>query len=169
MSMDKTLILDSSTSTLVNESTIDHHSLKSMNSSSNLMQGATATRSYRMINYEDVRHVKTTKDFYDDFQTIDWLKDLKADRERHQSLREHRGCLRKMRTMIDAWSGWVLVFFVGALAGLLAGVVDIGTNWIGSLREGICLEAFWLDREHCCWSSINVTFDSVQNLLKVIL
>lgn len=60
----------------------------------------------------------------------------------------------------DAWSGWVCVLLVGLLSGCVAGVIDIGASWMTDLKLGICPQAFWLNREQCCWSSNETTFDS---------
>ncbi|CAF0877716.1 unnamed protein product [Didymodactylos carnosus] len=98
---------------------------------------------------------------YDDFQTIDWLKDLMRDRFRHRMLRSKRreSFLRKLLMYHDAWSGWLCVLLVGLSAGVIAAVIDIGTNWIIHLRNGICLNAFWLNREQCCWASKKLNYD----------
>lgn len=60
----------------------------------------------------------------------------------------------------DAWSGWVCVLLVGLFTGAVAGFIDIGASWMTDLKLGICPEAFWLNREQCCWSSNETTFDS---------
>ncbi|KAF8781587.1 H(+)/Cl(-) exchange transporter 3 like protein [Argiope bruennichi] len=41
--------------------------------------------------------------------------------------------------------------------GSVAGFIDIGEGWMKDLKEGICPDAFWLNKEQCCWSS-NETF-----------
>lgn len=46
--------------------------------------------------------------------------------------------------------------------GACAGVIDIGTSWMFDLKEGLCVEAFWLNREHCCWIGNDTTFDPEQ-------
>jgi len=46
------------------------------------------------------------------------------------------------------------------MTGVCAAVVDIGATWMSDLKEGVCLEAFWLNREHCCWAANDTTFDS---------
>lgn len=60
----------------------------------------------------------------------------------------------------DAWSGWLCVLLVGLASGAVAGFIDIGASWMTDLKLGICPEAFWLNREQCCWSSNETTFDS---------
>lgn len=46
------------------------------------------------------------------------------------------------------------------MTGCLAGVIDIGASWMTDLKFGICPQAFWLNREQCCWSSNETTFDA---------
>ena len=45
------------------------------------------------------------------------------------------------------------------LAGVCAAVIDIGTSWMFDLKEGVCMDAFWLNREQCCWIANDTTFD----------
>jgi hypothetical protein len=61
----------------------------------------------------------------------------------------------------DAWSGWVCVLMVGVAAGTVASVIDIGASWMVDLREGICPQAFWLNKEQCCWASNETFFDDI--------
>lgn len=60
----------------------------------------------------------------------------------------------------DASSGWVCVLLVGLFTGCVAGVIDIGASWMTDLKFGICPQAFWLNREQCCWSSNETSFVS---------
>lgn len=53
------------------------------------------------------------------------------------------------------------MLLVGLVTGCVAGVIDIGASWMTDLKFGICPQAFWLNREQCCWSSNETTqFDS---------
>lgn len=56
---------------------------------------------------------------YEDFHTIDWLRDIARDRMRHRQIqkRKEEGCLQEVYSAHDAWSGWICVLFVGCLAG----------------------------------------------------
>ena len=38
-------------------------------------------------------------------------------------------------------------------------MIDIGTSWMFDLKEGVCMDAFWLNREQCCWVANDTTFD----------
>lgn len=91
---------------------------------------------------------------YDDFQTIDWQRDITRDRNRHRYIVRSKGnsYLSMLRSTHDAWAGWLCVLIVGILAGAVAGVIDIGAGWMKDLKEGLCPGAFYLNREQCCWS-----------------
>ena len=56
---------------------------------------------------------------YDDFHTIDWLRDIARDRMRHRHIVKKRqeGCWEQLKGAHDAWSGWVCVLLVGVAAG----------------------------------------------------
>ncbi|CAF1650878.1 unnamed protein product, partial [Didymodactylos carnosus] len=100
---------------------------------------------------------------YENFETIDWLKDLMRNRIRHRILRSQRrdSCRKRFLYYYDAWSGWICVLLVGISA--VAGFVDIGAKWMSHWRTGVCKKAFWLNREQCCWGSTDVHFDEVHN------
>ena len=43
---------------------------------------------------------------------------------------------------------------------MFAAIIDIGATWMSDLKEGICLDAFWFNREQCCWSNNSTSFDT---------
>ncbi|XP_013162103.1 PREDICTED: H(+)/Cl(-) exchange transporter 5 isoform X2 [Papilio xuthus] len=98
---------------------------------------------------------------YDDFHTIDWQRDIARDRMRHRYIVKKRqdSIWDLIKGAHDAWSGWVCVLLVGVCTGVVAGVIDIGASWMTDLKFGICPQAFWFNREQCCWSSDEMTFD----------
>lgn len=106
-----------------------------------------------------------TRTHYDDFHTIDWLKDLARDRFRHRVIQQKKkeSIWQQIITLHDSWSGWICVLLVGLSSGLVAAVVDIGSNWITHIKDGICVNAFWLNKPQCCWASKNVTYDHYNN------
>ncbi|XP_050301056.1 H(+)/Cl(-) exchange transporter 5 isoform X2 [Anthonomus grandis grandis] len=91
---------------------------------------------------------------YDDFHTIDWQRDIAKDRMRHRHIvkKKQDSIWHLIEGAHDAWSGWVCVLLVGVCTGAVAGVIDIGASWMTDLKFGICPQAFWLNREQCCWS-----------------
>ncbi|XP_054723401.1 H(+)/Cl(-) exchange transporter 5-like isoform X2 [Uloborus diversus] len=96
---------------------------------------------------------------YDDFHTIDWQRDLSRDkyRQRYISRKMEESTWNLLKGYFDKASGWICVFLVGISAGSVAGFIDVAETWMKDLKEGICLQAFWFNKEQCCWLS-NTTF-----------
>jgi chloride channel 3/4/5 len=104
------------------------------------------------------------KKYYDDFHTIDWVRDRNRDRLRHKRLNRDgqlswRGCTRKLW---DAGSGWLIVFLVGVSSGLLAGMIDVATEWFSDLKEGWCPSAGYYNRESCCWINNDTNLNQIE-------
>lgn len=97
---------------------------------------------------------------YDDFHTIDWLREMSRDKLRHRQIihNKRESAYKFFKGLHDAWSGWLVVLLVGLAAGTFAGVIDIVAKWMTDLKDGICAEKFFLNRESCCWVS-NATLD----------
>lgn len=58
---------------------------------------------------------------YDDFHTIDWLREMSRNRLRHRKIihYKHESLWSTMKSVHDALSGWLVVLFVGLAAGWL--------------------------------------------------
>ncbi|EHB09470.1 H(+)/Cl(-) exchange transporter 5 [Heterocephalus glaber] len=98
---------------------------------------------------------------YDDFNTIDWVREKSRDRDRHREItnKSKESTWALIHSVSDAFSGWLLMLLIGLLSGSLAGLIDISAHWMTDLKEGICTEGFWFNHEHCCWNSQQVTFE----------
>ena len=66
-------------------------------------------------NNVDVQELGT----YDDFHTIDWLREMSRNRLRHRQIvhMKNESCFHKIKRLHDAWSGWLVVLLVGLAAG----------------------------------------------------
>uniref|UniRef100_A0A8C9SJS8 Chloride channel protein n=1 Tax=Scleropages formosus TaxID=113540 RepID=A0A8C9SJS8_SCLFO len=97
---------------------------------------------------------------YDDFHTIDWVREKCKDRERHRKInsKKKESAWEFTKSLYDAWSGWLVVTLTGLASGALAGVIDIAADWMNDLKEGVCLSALWFNHEQCCWGSNETTF-----------
>lgn len=91
---------------------------------------------------------------YDDFNTIDWVRDRQRERKRFREMRRmKRGSLwERIVQANDAWAGWLVVLLVGLSAGMCAGIIDIGATWMTDLKLGFCPDNLWFNQESCCWS-----------------
>ncbi|KAL7880464.1 hypothetical protein SRHO_G00027180 [Serrasalmus rhombeus] len=99
---------------------------------------------------------------YEDFNTIDWVREKSKDRDRHREINRQKkqSDLALLLSLIDAFSGWLLMLLIGLLSGALAGGIDIAAHWLTDLKEGFCMKGFWFTHEHCCWKSNETTFQS---------
>ena len=61
--------------------------------------------------------------YYEDFHTIDWIRDKTKDHLRHKHLEKNKKLTVRgfINRYYDAISGWILVFLVGVASGLFAG------------------------------------------------
>uniref|UniRef100_A0A673LLC9 Chloride channel protein n=1 Tax=Sinocyclocheilus rhinocerous TaxID=307959 RepID=A0A673LLC9_9TELE len=107
-------------------------------SSRSEMCGAGASSSTHLLDLleEPIPGVGT----YDDFHTIDWVREKCKDRERHRKINSKK--------KESAWE----------FTKTLAGVIDIVADWMNDLKEGVCLSAMWFNHEQCCWDSNETTF-----------
>ncbi|XP_067084873.1 H(+)/Cl(-) exchange transporter 5 isoform X1 [Osmerus mordax] len=97
---------------------------------------------------------------YEDFNTIDWVREKTKDRDRHREIasKSKESTWALVKSVCDAFSGWLLMLLIGLMSGALAGGIDISAHWMTDLKEGVCLSGFWFNREHCCWGSNHTTF-----------
>ncbi|XP_037832340.1 H(+)/Cl(-) exchange transporter 5 isoform X3 [Kryptolebias marmoratus] len=97
---------------------------------------------------------------YEDFNTIDWVREKSKDRDRHREItnKSRQSTVALLHSVSDAFSGWLLMLLVGLMAGALAGGIDIAAHWLTDLKGGVCLIGFWFNHEHCCWTSNETTF-----------
>uniref|UniRef100_A0A6Q2WWK4 Chloride channel protein n=1 Tax=Esox lucius TaxID=8010 RepID=A0A6Q2WWK4_ESOLU len=92
---------------------------------------------------------------YEDFHTIDWLREKSRDTDRHRKVRGNPG----HSEVPDDWCEPGCVCVSSPHAGTLAGVIDLAVDWMTDLKEGVCLSAFYYSHEQCCWTSNETTFD----------
>ncbi|XP_073692413.1 H(+)/Cl(-) exchange transporter 5 [Garra rufa] len=97
---------------------------------------------------------------YEDFNTIDWVREKSKDRDRHREItnKSKQSTVALLLSVSDAFSGWLLMLLIGLMSGALAGGIDISAHWMTDLKEGVCLNGFWFNHEHCCWASNETTF-----------
>ncbi|KAA8582691.1 hypothetical protein FQN60_006362 [Etheostoma spectabile] len=97
---------------------------------------------------------------YEDFNTIDWVREKSKDRDRHREIsnKSKQSTVALLHSISDAFSGWLLMLLVGLMSGALAGGIDIAAHWLTDMKEGVCLIGFWFNHEHCCWTSNETTF-----------
>ncbi|AOA62260.1 Anion/proton exchange transporter [Komagataella phaffii CBS 7435] len=85
-------------------------------------------------NSENSRYLRSIARF-DQFDTIDWINEtLKSNQHRFSSW------------IID----WLCLASIGVFVGIIAGCLNIITEWLTSIKNGYCSTAWYLNREFCC-------------------
>lgn len=93
---------------------------------------------------------------YQDFSTIDWVEDSTRENQlwRQELARLRKSGMKKwkikLREVLLAAEGWIVLAIVGLCIGLIAGILNIVTEWVGDIKEGHCTVGFYLNRDFCC-------------------
>ena len=94
---------------------------------------------------------------YEDLTAIDWIFEYNKERQRMRELGTGAsGVLLFARHVIDASKVWVVVLLTGAMVGAVAAGINIASDWLGDLKEGVCTSGpegghFYLSKSFCCF------------------
>ncbi|KAF8629862.1 hypothetical protein AX15_003223 [Amanita polypyramis BW_CC] len=107
--------------------------------------------------YDQIRH-------YEDFDTIDWVRDSVLERDRRVRIARMRAYdhdARQSTTPLWLWSqlrkafdvaqSWIVVSLVGVCIGVNAGIISIVSEWLSDIKMGYCSDGWWLNQQFCCW------------------
>ncbi|XP_037118541.1 H(+)/Cl(-) exchange transporter 5-like isoform X1 [Syngnathus acus] len=97
---------------------------------------------------------------FEDFNTIDWIREKSKGRDRHQKISNKRkeSLSALLLSISYAFSGWLLMLLVGLMSGAVAAGIDFMTRWLSDMKDGVCLTSFWSNHGHCCATSRQNTF-----------
>ncbi|KAI4761238.1 CLC voltage-gated chloride channel [Aureobasidium sp. EXF-3400] len=100
---------------------------------------------------------------YEDFTTIDWVRDAAREQQRRKAKRQERagfqqregrlGWRRRLWDAYDAGQAWLVVTLIGTAIGLNAAFLNIITEWLSDIKLGHCTTAFYLNESFCCWGA----------------
>ncbi|KIJ49687.1 hypothetical protein M422DRAFT_777607 [Sphaerobolus stellatus SS14] len=102
---------------------------------------------------------------YEDFSTIDWVEDsmiqrncrLRQERRMHNMRYEEHNksglswFWAQIVKAANAGQGWFIISLAGVCIGLNAALISIITGWLSDIKTGYCRDAWWLNRQFCCW------------------
>ncbi|KAH0037265.1 chloride channel protein, partial [Aureobasidium melanogenum] len=100
---------------------------------------------------------------YEDFTTIDWVRDAAREQQRRKAKRQERagfqqregrlGWTRRLWDAYDAGQAWLVVTLIGTAIGMNAAFLNIITEWLSDIKLGHCTTAFYLNESFCCWGA----------------
>ncbi|KAK6341244.1 hypothetical protein TWF696_008330 [Orbilia brochopaga] len=88
---------------------------------------------------------------YDDLTAIDWIHEYTVEQLRQRILRSGGGVTTYFRVLADASQAWVVLILAGIAVGLIAAAIDIASNWLADLKNGVCTTTFYLSHAACCY------------------
>lgn len=94
---------------------------------------------------------------YDDLTAIDWIFEYAKERQRLRVLLSSTaGAAGHFRRFLDASEIWWLLILTGIGTGILAASIDVVSDWLGDIKEGVCTTGpgggrFYLNKTFCCW------------------
>jgi chloride channel 3/4/5 len=71
----------------------------------------------------------TKRSAYQDGNTIDWLREESAERERRRRLKSHRGVRRLLLPFMDASRMWFIIVVTGIGIGVTGAWLDVLVKW----------------------------------------
>ncbi|KAG6011617.1 hypothetical protein E4U43_008214 [Claviceps pusilla] len=97
---------------------------------------------------------------YKEYATINWLRDLVKDNERHRLKSAGTGTsargvlaatlLGRLASRWDSAQAWIAAIIIGVLTAGVAFIVDVSVVTVADWKEGYCLSNIWLNRRSCC-------------------
>ncbi|KAI8822386.1 putative voltage-gated chloride channel [Fimicolochytrium jonesii] len=93
---------------------------------------------------------------YEDFTTIDWMKDQMRDYRRQNRERNRRR--NPSESLPSVWASkffnatqsWILISMIGISLGFVAGWIDVVAAWLGDIRFGYCTIEWHMSKSICC-------------------
>lgn len=88
---------------------------------------------------------------------IDWIFEYSKERQRLRTLYSSTtGISGSIRQIADASQIWWVLIATGIAVGAVAAFIDISSDWLGDLKQGVCSNVqhggtFYLNRSFCCW------------------
>ncbi|KAK7205943.1 CLC channel [Myxozyma melibiosi] len=95
----------------------------------------------------------STRMWYDDFTTIDWVHDFIKESFRVKWLREQPGIRGRLQRMRYASQGWILVSIIASCVAVLAYGIESSQARIFDWREGYCSTKWYAPQYECCADS----------------
>ncbi|KAH9246036.1 hypothetical protein BASA81_016426 [Batrachochytrium salamandrivorans] len=133
-------------------SSLNSQSLLSPNSESDGIDGQDVSSPFRDQSDMDQDGVQDLVLPYEDFTTIDWMRDLMRDHRRKHRLISCRqpGWVSYLYSQFDSTQSWILVSMIGIVIGLVAAWIDIVAAWLTDFKQGVCITEWYLSKDICC-------------------
>lgn len=102
--------------------------------------------------------INQSRRFYDDFTTIDWVRDTINSSARRKFIRELPGIRGRLIRLSDNAQGWFLIVIIALSFSSLVFLFDKVEEYLFGLKTGICTTNIFHDKKACCMG-----FDPIEN------
>jgi len=117
----------------------------------------TRPRSNSRTSTEVARDSLTTEDnYYDNYDTIDWIRDSTRDRRLRDTVDELISKSHWPKFIIYLTrifyrvQAWIILSLIAVSCGILAASIAIPVDWLSDTRFGYCTQGFFLSARMCC-------------------
>lgn len=94
--------------------------------------------------------VPMSRNYYDDFTSVDWVNDTIKESKRQHQLNKLSGWRGNYRRLLDRSQGWVLITFIALGFSLVAYLIDRAESTLVDLKRGYCRTNWFLSESMCC-------------------
>ena len=94
------------------------------------------------VNTHDLIELIELNNDNSNLDTIDW--NAETSKQKHRN----RNSNRILSTLVD----WIIVVLIGACTGLLAAFIEVASEWLSDIKNGFCMNGFYLTRRFCCFN-----------------
>lgn len=94
--------------------------------------------------------VPMSRNYYDDFTSIDWVNDTIKESKRQHQLNKLKGWKGNYERLLDKSQGWVLISLIALGFSLVAYLIDRAESTLVDLRRGYCKSNWFLSESMCC-------------------
>ncbi|KAH3686608.1 hypothetical protein WICPIJ_002407 [Wickerhamomyces pijperi] len=92
----------------------------------------------------------TQRDYYDDFTSVDWVKDSIKESQRQHKLNKKNGVRGTIVRFLDKCQDWILISLVACIFSLVAFFIDKSESTLIDLKSGYCQSNWLLNESSCC-------------------
>lgn len=90
--------------------------------------------------------------FYDDFTTIDWIRDTINISARRKHIKSLLGIRGQFFRLLYSLQGWILIVTISFTFSLLVYIFDKVEDFLFGLKFGICTTNFFKTKKECCFA-----------------
>lgn len=90
------------------------------------------------------------RNFYDDFTSVDWVRDYLFDVSQRGELSLLHGFNGQIKKIYNSLQDWILITIVAFLCSTIAYIIDKSEELLVDFKRGCCVSNLLLNQQQCC-------------------